>query len=307
MKILVISHNQFEKYNWGHELFRREMSANNDTIYFGPGYVGKISLKDFLKQKNLSIYDFDFVFTHGLKYTRQIQDIYTIPPGVTKVHYVIDYFLPKGTFKGRSVEQHKFLNLYKPDIIFTVYHDSVKELRKNVVCDNIFCLPFSVCTKTYVRNNSIQKQNLVSTCFSRRLDVYPDRIKVIKCLDDNKIKTIDRKVRFKYIKAINISKIVLGVNDIYNSLNMRVTEILSCGGFLLTNRPKYIEKLGLIDGKHYRVYTTFDEMIDMIKFYQIHDKYRTKIEIEGMNVVRKYHSCNTRIKEMVKIINKVKK
>jgi len=305
MKVLIIAFNQIDNYNWGHELFRREIARCADVIFFGPGHTPNgLELLDFLKKINISIHDFDFVFTHGLKYTKKIKDIYDIPKDVCKVHYVIDYFLPKGEFKGRADDQHKFLNEYKPDIVFSVYHNSIKPLSKNIECANIFSLPFSACGYTYKKTKCV-KQNVVSTCFSRRNDVYPNRTIAIDYLKKNKIRIMDRRIHHKYVRAINRCKISLGVNDIYNSLNMRVTEILSSGGLLLTNKPNYIEKLGLENKKHYIEYTTFDDMIDKIKYYMKYSKQRKEIENNGMNHVRRYHSCNKRVHEMIDIVKKV--
>jgi len=306
MKILIISTNQFTNYNWGHELFRRAFSIDNDTTYFGAGYSEPgLSLKKFLKSKKINIRDFDFVFTHGLKYTKNIKDIYDIPKDIIKVHYVVDYFQSKDDFVGKDKDQHKFLNKYKPDIIFSVYQNSIKPIYKNIKCDNVFCLPFSVCTDTYTYTNTIKKNQVVA-CFSKRLDVYPDRIFALKLLNRKKINIIDYKIRYDYIKTINNSKIILGVNDIYQSLNMRITEILACGGFLLTNKPKYIESLGLKKDIHYKEYTSFDEMIDMIYYYYKYNDERKNIEEKGMYLVRKKHSCRKRIQEMIEIIKQVK-
>ena len=306
MKILIISFNQIDKYNWGHELFRREIARQHDVIFFGPGHSPKkVKLHDYLKSLNTTIDEFDFVFTYGLKYTKKIPDIYDIPDHIFKVHYVIDYFLPKGEFKGRALDQHEFLNSYKPDIVFSVYYDSIKPLKKNIICENIYCLPFSACSLTY-RNFYCKKINKVATCFSRRQDAYPDRIIALDKLKRHKIRIVDRKMNVEYVKTINRCKITLGVNDIYKSLNMRVTEILSCGGFLLTNKPNYIERLGLIDGEHYISYSDFDDMISKIRYYFNNDKERNRIELNGMKLVRQHHSCTMRIHEMIDIIKRVK-
>lgn len=304
MNILVIAYNQISKYNRGHELFRQTMKCHANVIYFGPGYTPKnLSLIDYLKKLKIDFSYFDFVFTHGLKYTKQIKDIYDLPPSLLKVHYVVDYFLPKGEFKGRAIDQHEFLNSYKPDIVFSVYHNSIKPLKKNVDCEKIFVLPFSACSTIY-KNTYASKVNNVMTSFSMRDDVYPNRRKVLKILDKNEIKFVGRKVKDEYVNAINTCKINLGVCDIYKSLNMRFTEILSCGGFFLTDKPNYIERLNLEDGIHYVAYSDFNDMIDKIKYYFHHNKERNIIAENGMRLVRKYHSCNNRIKEMLKIIKK---
>ena len=307
MKILILAENQYEKYNWGHQLFRDEIAKQHDVIFFGPGYIrGDISLKKYLMKNKLTFDDFDFVFTHGLKYTKKIKDIYTIPKNLLKVHYVVDFFEEMDGVRGRDKAQYEFLNLYKPDIIFSVYHNSIKPLQKNVKNNNnIFVLPFSACNRHY-KNYRDKKNNQVVACFSTREDVYPNRLKALSKLKNNKIKIIKGKTRFDYIGAINESKISLGVCDIYKSLNMRVTEILSCGGFLLTDKPNYIDNLGLIENIHYVTYNSFDDMIDKCIYYFDNDKIRRQIELNGMTYVHKHHSCFRRVQQMIKIINKIK-
>jgi len=306
MKILIIAENQNNKYNWGHQLFRNEIARQHDVVWYGPGFVDtNISLFKYLKKIKMSIYDFDFVFTHGLKYTRRINDIWNIPKDVKKVHYVVDFFQNKGNFKGRELEQYQFINSYKPNIVFSVYHNSIELLRHNTICDNIYVLPFSVCTKTYFKKNNIKKKNYIMACFSKRPDAYPNRNIVLKILNKNNLRYITGKQRYDYINAINQCKISIGVCDIFKSLNMRVTEILSCGGFFLTDKPNYIERIGLINNEHYVIYNNHDDMIDKINYYFNNDKERSVIENNGMNFVRKYHSCKTRVKQMIKIINKV--
>jgi len=306
MKILIISFDQYDKYNWGHQLFRNEIAKQHDVVFYGPGYTPDTThLVKYLRKNKLSFNDFDFVFTHGLKYTKKISDISEIPPSLMKVHYVVDFFEPKGDFKGRDLAQYEFLNSYKPDVVFSVYHNSIKPLRQNIQCQNIFVLPFSVCTKHYKKINCKKKDQVV-TCFSTRVDAYPNRIKVLNHLKAEKIKHIKQKNRFDYIWAINESKISLGVCDIYKSLNMRVTEILSCGGLLLTDKPNYIEKLGLKENFHYVTYESFDDMVDKCRYYFKYDEERKKIENQGMIHVQKYHSCYQRVREMIKIIQKIK-
>jgi len=302
MKILIISENQINKYNWGHQLFRNEIARQHDVLFFGPGYTTS-SLKKFLIKNKTDFDDIDFVFTYGLKYTKKIEDIWTIPDNVTKVHYVIDFFVKKDGFKGREQSQYDFLNKYKPDIIFSVYHNSIRPIKKNTGNEKVFVLPFSVCTQTYKKIHLL-KENKIMTCFSTRPDAYPNRGKAIQYLNDNNFKIVQRQKRYDYIKAINKCKISLGVCDIFKSLNMRVTEILACGGLFLTDKPNYIEELGLIENKHYVTYKSFKDMAYKIKYYFLHDKERTRIENEGMRFVRENHSCEKRVKQMIKIINK---
>jgi spore maturation protein CgeB len=83
---------------------------------------------------------------------------------------------------------------------------------------------------------------------------------------------------------------------------MRYTETLSCGGFLLADRPDDLDMVGLKDGVHLVIYKDLNDLVDKAKYYMSHNKERKRIEKRGMDFVRKNHSCKLRVKQMTKMI-----
>ena len=119
-----------------------------------------------------------------------------------------------------------------------------------------------------------------------------------------KIPIIEKRVIHKrLINCINKCKITITSNNIYKSLSMRYTETLACGGFLLADRPTDLDLVGLKNGKHLVIYDDINDLKDKIRFYLDNDKERQKIEQQGMEFVRKNHSCKKRVSQMLNHIN----
>ncbi len=90
MKILLLSPNQINKYNWSHQLFRNEIGRQHDVIYYGEGFSKYIPGKP-VPEVVKEIGNIDIILTYGLRYTEPfigIGDITNIP----KVHISVDYF-----------------------------------------------------------------------------------------------------------------------------------------------------------------------------------------------------------------------
>ena len=93
-------------------------------------------------------------------------------------------------------------------------------------------------------------------------------------------------------------------NGTYNCLNMKFTEVLSCGTLLLSNKPEDFDDVGFKEGEHLVIYKDLNDMQDKINYYLKHDNEREEIAKNGMEFVRKNHSNDVRIKEMTDIIQK---
>jgi len=85
---------------------------------------------------------------------------------------------------------------------------------------------------------------------------------------------------------------------------MRYTETLACGGFLLADRPRDLDRLGYVDGKHLIIYDGLDDFKDKVMYYlkPENEKERGRIAKAGRKLVVKNHSNRIRVKEMTNII-----
>lgn len=299
MKILLLNPNQITKYNWGHQLFRNEIGRQHNVVYYGQGFPGfnkNWSVKEIIKKKYGNGFP-DLIMTYGWRYSRGFQGIGNL--NIPKVHIVVDYGRPHGIPK-----QNVFHRKNKYNLLFAITQNAHRLITTNTPEIPVHIIPFSVDINIYKPLN-LPKEDMVLAAFNSRKDVYPNRIKIRKALQQMKIKVVQKKIiHQKFINLINRCKITVTSNNIFASLSMRYTETLACGGFLLADKPDDLDFVGLEDEKHLVLYKGLKDFKKKVKYYMSHDAERKKIEQAGMKFVRNNHSCKIRVKQMSDIINK---
>ena len=301
MKILLLSRNQLFKRNWGRELFKLDLSKYNDVIYYGKGYKKSSSfyLPEILKQVDKPDIIFSSVFAYASMFSGY-EKINNIP----KIHWEVDYVLPKGTYCGTIHVQDPFYHKANFDLMFGVTKRMVMDMKNNKVAKKVFWLPFSVCTDKY-KNLNLEKEIDVMSVFLVKDYLYPRRTYLQEFVKILPYKTFTNYViHEEYIKKINQSKIFITSNNLYASLNMKYTEIMSCGTLLFADRPEDLDDIGFKDGEHLIIYKNWKDLKSKLKYYLRNDKEREEIAKNGMKLVREKHSNETRIKEMMEIIQK---
>lgn len=81
-------------------------------------------------------------------------------------------------------------------------------------------------------------------------------------------------------------------------LSLRVWDVMGSGGFLLSNYQEEIEDYFTI-GEDIEVFSSEEELVDKAGYYLEHDEIREKIARNGYEKVRKYHSYDERVKQMI--------
>lgn len=105
----------------------------------------------------------------------------------------------------------------------------------------------------------------------------------------------------RYQKVVfYLSKINLNITSkpIMSGLSLRVWDIMGSGGFLISNYQEEIEDYFVI-GEDLEVFSSEEELVDKVGYYLEHDDIREKIAKSGYEKVRKYHSYDERIKQMI--------
>jgi glycosyltransferase involved in cell wall biosynthesis len=300
MRILLLSPNQYPRYNWGHQLFRNAIGQHHEVLYYGPGYTiydDKLTVKKIIKRhyKNTKP---DVIMTYGRFYTLPFKGIGEVDD-IIKINVAMDYMRPDA-MRNQNImfKDHKY------DLLFGTTMMAVNALKANNACERVHFLPFSVDTNIY-RYKKMAKDNDVLAAFTARKDMYPHRWRIKHILKQMGVSVIGKgPSQHKLISAINRSKITVTSNNKWNSMSMRYTETLACGGFLLADKPGDFDRLGYVDGKHLVLYKDFDDFRDKVKYYLNHDKERYLIEKKGMKFVRKNHSCERRVQEFTDILTK---
>lgn len=97
-----------------------------------------------------------------------------------------------------------------------------------------------------------------------------------------------------------LSKINLNITSkpIMTGLSLRVWDVMGSGGFLLSNYQEEIEDYFVI-GEDLEVFSSEEELVEKVGYYLEHDDIREKIARNGYEKVRKYHSYDERIKQMI--------
>lgn len=107
-------------------------------------------------------------------------------------------------------------------------------------------------------------------------------------------------------KIFKASKINLNNTRCFveSGLPMRVFDVLGSNGFLITNNKEDINRLFTV-GKDLVVYRDLKDMNEIIEYYLKHDKERLLIAQNGYETVRKYHTFDQRIKNIIDIVTKL--
>lgn len=96
------------------------------------------------------------------------------------------------------------------------------------------------------------------------------------------------------------SKINLNITakSIRNGLSLRVFDVLGCGGFLITNYQNDLPDL-FEPGVELEVYSSLSELHDKVAYYLSHEDKRLAIAKRGYEKVKKLHSYDTRMLEIL--------
>jgi spore maturation protein CgeB len=78
---------------------------------------------------------------------------------------------------------------------------------------------------------------------------------------------------------------------------MRVFDVLSCGGFLVTNDKKDINKL-FVDGKDLVVFRDAQDLMEICEYYLKHEGERRAIAEQGYSTLAENHTFQQRMIDM---------
>jgi spore maturation protein CgeB len=143
------------------------------------------------------------------------------------------------------------------------------------------------------------------------LNFLGERYNVVLYSDDSEkkmLKNITIKPWLDYgqemPKAFYLSKINLNITSrsIESGVPQRVWDILSVGGFCLTNYQPELEEY-FEAGKDLDVYHNLEELDEKIAYYLKHDEERIRIAINGYKKMRQYHNTNERMKTVLEYLS----
>lgn len=98
------------------------------------------------------------------------------------------------------------------------------------------------------------------------------------------------------------SKINLNITSkpIRSGIPFRLFDILSCGGFALTNYQPELSDFFTI-GEDFDIYTDLDELNEKIQYYKEHETQRKELAHQGLLTVEKYHTFVIRMQQILEL------
>ena len=112
--------------------------------------------------------------------------------------------------------------------------------------------------------------------------------------------------RYQMPKIFRCSKINLNptAKSIKTGISQRVWDILGCGGFLISNYQTELSE-HFEPGHDLETYSSMEELADKCAYYLAHEEQRKKIAGNGYEKVKKYHTYEIRVQELLERIKKV--
>ena len=109
-------------------------------------------------------------------------------------------------------------------------------------------------------------------------------------------------------KVFHLSRINLNftIPTIESGIPLRVYDIMSVGGFCLTNYQEEIDELFEI-GKDIEVFHDLEELMDKSIYYLSHEDQRLRIAISGYQKVKSRHTFQMRMEQILNISDNIKR
>lgn len=92
----------------------------------------------------------------------------------------------------------------------------------------------------------------------------------------------------------------LTAKSIRSGLSLRIFDVLGCEGFLITNYQAELPEHFNI-GEDLEAYTSLDDLMGKCEYHLSHDKDRQEIAHNGFEKVKKYHTYDIRLTQMLEI------
>ncbi|MCL2252826.1 MAG: glycosyltransferase [Lachnospiraceae bacterium] len=108
-------------------------------------------------------------------------------------------------------------------------------------------------------------------------------------------------------KVYHLSKINLNITlrSIETGVPLRIFEIMSVGGFVMSNYQKDLTELFVPD-KEIVLFESMEELLEKVKYYLSHEKQRAKIALAGYNKVKRCYTYPQILEKMIKIVDESK-
>jgi len=306
VRLLVISPNQSNKWNWGHQHLRDEFYRHCEVVYYGHGYKEKGYPS--IQREVDRLGPFDAVLCWDQSYGDYIQGMQAVT--IPKLLFLVDY-VPTA---GKSKKNNDFINKHGFDVAFLRSTACLNEFRKNQNEHKIpshttpVFLPFGVDLTKY-KYLGLRKKYDVCSIFSLVSWAYPRRPALIEAIQNMNIKyrvagtnSRNRVVHNDYIRILNESTMFANSNGTYKSVLMKYFEVMACNTLLVTDEPTDGNRMRFIDGENIVYYRNIADAVEKIRYYIAHPIAGMAIANAGSKLVKEYHGNDQRVKQVLDVI-----
>lgn len=129
----------------------------------------------------------------------------------------------------------------------------------------------------------------------------------IGVVDEKDIRTIRYGSGLASVYATTAINIDINRVVIKNGFTQRTFDILATGAFVLTSAKPIVEEFFVTEGDEKEIvsFSSIDELVDLTKYYVMHEQERTAIAERGMRRVLAHHTYQHRIGELFRVLAKV--
>ncbi len=320
MKILLLSQDQSMQHNCRHELFKQEIARQHDVRFYGPKYEGfshfdKIrDIEDIMK---LLGFRPDVIFSYLAKHSGWATGLFESE--IRHVHYVADY-VPIQWNDERLLwigrDEDPFIRENIPHLVVCPNWRQVSEISEQHPHSIVRRLPFSVNTDVFKSDGS-ERDIDISAVMTTEPRYYPTRPEIVEAVDKmpNSIAIggkgyhKERVGNEEYVDILSRSKIVVNSTSLregdWRPLNPRFTEAMACGAMLLTESADDMKRMGFKPSDNCDTFEDINEMLGKAIWYLNHEEERARVARNGMKLTRLYHSCERRVKQLTKMIERI--
>jgi hypothetical protein len=306
MKILNLSMNYKDRWNFAHELWRDALYAGHEVVTIGPGHElwgnGLADQRGVVVPAVLEILcsDANAIFVHHIQHLPLLIGMANITH-IPKILFCIDYFPRNYALKTQQIINGDF-----DMVVFPEMHEveAFMENTRKIQCKTIpLHAPFGVDTD-FFQDLGIDRDVDVMALFSMNTRDYPNRQIILNELKNMSgfstylqgvRKPEDRVIGEDYVRLINKSKIGVCSNDRWGSLSLRHLEYMACGTVVMTDYSPELYALGFRPDEHYFNYSPrLGNLTWKIREILANPPKMFDVVSAAQDLVRNYHSNRVR-------------
>ena len=136
----------------------------------------------------------------------------------------------------------------------------------------------------------------LSEYFDVNLYTLSDTSKLPKVNNKGSARSLDEMPKIFNLSKINLN---MTMRSIQTGLPLRIFDIVSAGGFCMTNYQEELPELFDI-GVDLEAYSSLEELVDKCSYYLSHEDERKRIALNGYEKAKTVHNIRNRVAQMIK-------